>query len=243
MSENLRPKWAIEAAVSAAVSMHEEALSFQSDLAERIDAGLLARIIADAAELREDAAAAESSRADRKSATMTQAVALDVGATTVAAVRTAIRRAYPNDKALQREFGVGRSLTTHSVGSVVAGLRTILDAAAANPDRTRGAGIIPRDTEEAQAALDGLVVADRAQDQHKVAAKAATARRLATQLRLEANLGKLLAAVAVGFRNRPDVVARFESLIPARPHRSAKPPATGRQAGTTATTTTAAGPA
>ena len=231
MSNARRPKWGLEEAVSAAFSIHEEALKLQTELESRLDAGILDGLLSDTNELRNDGAVALSKRADRKAATMTQAAALALGTATVVAMRTAIRRAFPDDKPLHRELAVGRKVSPHAVGSVVAGLRTVLDAVAANPEKTRAAGILPQDIEDAQRALAALLAADQAQDQHSVSAKEAMARRTATQLRVEAAIGKVLAAAAVAFRKRPDVLARFESLVPSHEHRARRPAKPGASPG------------
>jgi hypothetical protein len=224
VSKRSRPKWAIEAAVSAAVSLHEEALLHATELSPRIDAGLLAGLLTDADALRSDAAVVATRRADRKSATLSQDAALRIGYELIVGVRTAVRRAYPDDKALQREFGVGEKLDADAVGSVASGLHTVINAIAANPERARSAGLLPADQTQAQGALDALTAADHDQDRRSVSAKDATARRVATQLRLEASIGKLLAAAAIAFCDRPAVLARFEALIPSRPHRNGKQP-------------------
>jgi hypothetical protein len=123
---------------------------------------------------------------------------------------------------LQRDFGVGMPVFVRSVPSVVGSLRTILDAAAQHPEATRAAGILEQDIQKAQDALASLSSADATQESRKLGAREATARRRATQLRVQTGIAKIVGAAYLAFVDQPAVVDKFTSLTPSRPHRSRK---------------------
>jgi hypothetical protein len=175
---------------------------------------------ADLDELRSDAAGVHSSRADRRASTLDQNGALAGGALVVAAIRTAIRQVHPCAPALLGDFGVGMPVFVRSVPSVVGSLRVVIDAVGKHPDEARAAGIIDRDVAKAEEALACLTTADAVQEGKKVGAREATARRRATQLRVQNGIARIVAAAHLAFLDRPDVVQKFTSLVPSRPHRA-----------------------
>jgi hypothetical protein len=228
MSESETLKWKTEETIRCGLAVHELAVTHREELEPRVGAATIDGLGTDVAELRNDAAGAVSSRADRRSSTLDQNEALRTGAAVVAAVRSAIRHVHPADKALQGEFGVGVAVNDRSVPSVAAGLQIVLDASARHPDETRAAGILDADIEKAQNARAGLATADATQEGRKLGAREATARRRATQLRVQKGIDRILAAATLAFVDRPSLLAKFTSLVPSRPRRAPKDPtATG----------------
>ena len=223
MSEIENIKWKTEETIRSGLGIHELAVTYREALEPRVTAAIIDGLRADLDELRSDAAGAVSSQAVRKAATLDQGTALQFGSAMVSAMRAAIRQVHPLDKALQRDFGVGMPVFVKSVPAVVGSLRTVLDAAEQHPDATRAAGIIEDDVRKAQDALASLTSADVTQESRKLGAREATARRRATQLRVQKGIGKIVGAACLAFLDKPDVVAKFTSLIPSRTRRSRKP--------------------
>jgi len=220
MEQNKKPAWKIEETITSGTEAHELATRFKPELEPRLGAGVIDGLGADTQELRGNASDAASTRVGAKAATLDEGTALRNGALIVAAVRATIRRTFAADKAIQRSFGVGAPVNANSIGSVAAGLRIVLSAADKNPEAAREAGILPADLDDARTALAALVTADQDQAGHKLTAKQATARRAATQLRVEAAVLKIVGVATLAFRNRPDVLAQFAAVIPSRSHRT-----------------------
>ena len=222
MSVNTNVKWKTEETIRCGRGVYELAATYREELQPRVGAATIDGLAADIDELRNTAAGALSSRADRRSSTLAQNDALAFGATVVSAVRTAIRQTHPQNKMLQADFGVGMPVFSRSVPSVVGNLRMILDAAEQNPEPARTAGILEQDIARARDALAALSAADYTQEGRKLSAKEATARRRATQLRVQATVGRIVGAVHLAFMDRPEVTAKFTCLIPSRPGRTRK---------------------
>ncbi len=212
------PKWKPEETVRLGFAMHEEASRHQTDLAPRVDAALLATLLADSLELRDASAGASGARATSQAATQAQKHVLRKGGALIAAVRNAVRRVHHPDKALQRKFGVGLTVQ-QTVPSVLAGLQVIVAAAEEYPAETTAARITDADLAAVRAARDELSSADEHQERSKVSARQATARRRATQLRVQESVARILAAAGIVFRDRPDVLARFTAVVPTRSKR------------------------
>jgi hypothetical protein len=223
MTQNEIIRWKTQETLRSGLSVYDQVILSREEFERRVGAGTIDGLRADVDELRDDAAGAVSARADRSSATLEQNVALGTGAGVVGGVRAAIRQVHPSDKALQRDFGVGMAISVKSVSSVVGGLRIILDAAAEHPEETRAAGILEEDIQKARDALASLAAADNTQEGRKVSAREATARRRATQVRVEAAIAKILAAAHLAFMDDPTMLAKFTSLVPSRPRGSRKP--------------------
>jgi len=209
-----RPKWKSESVIRASAALNELAAKHREVLEPRLAPGLIDGLDADAKELRGDTSGAMESRAARKAATATQDAAAVQGAELVSAVRSAIRGAFPGEKAMQRAFGVGTRVAPGKVASVAGALDTLLKAAATRTDKVREAGILPADLERAAGLLEALLGADRAQEAKKVTAKVATARRAKTQLRIEAAIGRIMAAAEMAFLDDPAVLAQFRAAVP-----------------------------
>jgi hypothetical protein len=222
MSDNEALKWKTEETIRCGLAVHDLALTHREELEPRVGAAAIDGLGTDVAELRDDAAGAVSSRADRRASTLDQNEALRTGAGVVGAIRIAVRHVHSADKALQGEFGVGVAVNDRSVPSVAAGLQIVLDAAARHPDETRAAGILDADIEKARNARAALVSADVTQEGRKLGAREATARRRATQRRVQTGIDRIVAAATLAFVDRPNLLAKFTSLVPSRPRRADK---------------------
>jgi hypothetical protein len=222
MSENANVKWKTEETIRCGRAVYELAVAHRADLEPRVGAATIDGLATDVDELRNTAAGALSSRADRKASTLAQNDALVSGAAVVSAIRAAIRQSHAENRTLQADFGVGMPVYARSVPSVVGSLRMILDAYEQNPDAARAAGILEPDVERAREALSALSAADYTQEGRKLSAKQATARRRATQLRVQAGIARLVGAAHVAFMDLPELVAQFTALIPTRPGRVRK---------------------
>jgi hypothetical protein len=220
-NQNL-PKWKPEETIRLGFAMHEEASRCQADLAPRVDAALLATLLADSFELRDVAAGTCSARASGRAATLAQRHAIRKGAALVSAVRGAIRRVHRTDKAVQRKFGVGL-VVQYLVPSVLASLQVILAAAGQCPAETAAAGITDADLVAVREARDALSTADEHQERSRLGARQATAQRRSRQLRVEQSVARILAAAGIVFRDRPDVLARFTAIVPTRTKRVRAP--------------------
>jgi len=208
------PKWQQEVAIRVAVEV-VELVRQHPELQPRLG-GAIDRLAVDAEALRNAVSAMSSKRAERKSATARQYSAAERGARQVRAFRRAMRLARPRDSALHRRFGVGERLDVGKVASVAAALQTALDAAPQDPEALAEAGVLPKDLEALRASLDALLGADSWQEATKVGSKHATAERNRVQLRVEAGIGRLLAAAVVVFHDRPAIAAAFEAVVPGR---------------------------
>jgi hypothetical protein len=214
MANAKNPKWRTEAAVRAGMAVKELAAAYRERLEPRLGAALLDGLAADLDELRGATSGAVSVRAGKRAATVGQADAAQQGSRLAIAIRSAVRQALPDDRAAQKGFGVGLSIRKESVASVASALQMVVDASEKDPARVRDAGVLPQDLDLAKQALSTLLSADAKQESRKVNAKQATASRVATQLRVEAAVGKILGAAAVEFHNQPDIAARFAAIVP-----------------------------
>jgi hypothetical protein len=107
--------------------------------------------------------------------------------------------------------------------SIAAQLRTVLDAAARHPDAAAAAGILADDLAAAQAGLAALTSTDDTQERSRLVAKQATFTRVAAQRRVEAAVDRILSAAVVAFREQPESLERFVSLLPSRPKHKPRP--------------------
>ena len=222
MADIRTPKWRQEVAYRAALGVIALARRYRV-LDARLN-GALDALETDVDEMRAAISATSSSRAARKSATAGQRDATRRGWRQVRAFRRAMRLAHPRDRALHRRFGIGERINEKKVGSVAAALQMVLDAAAQEAEAVREAGVVAEDLEALKATLLALLSADSSQETRKVDAKGATARRGEVQLKIEAAIGKVLAAAAVVFRDRPEVAAEFEAIVPGHGPRRVEAP-------------------
>jgi hypothetical protein len=212
MADVRTPKWQQEVAFRVALEVVELARRHR-ELDSRLN-GAVEALTADADELRKAISATLSTRAEQRSATARQRRTARRACRKVSAFRRAMRWARPNDRALHRRIGVGVRLDVGKVGSVAAALQTALDAAAQLPEAVEEAGVTPEDLEALRLTLDALLSADASQEASKVGAKQATAQRDEVQLRVEAAVGKVLAAAALVFHDRPAIAAAFAAVVP-----------------------------
>ena len=84
-----------------------------------------------------------------------------------------------------------------------AALQTIFDAATREPQAAAEVGLRPEDLEEVRLAREALGAADSSQEGKKVSAKAATADRDGTHLRVEAAVRRIIGASRLAFRASP----------------------------------------
>jgi hypothetical protein len=240
MGTSNKTRWTTDQAIRVGTDFHDECVRHRTELETRIRPAEIDGLAADLLQLREADAAAVSSRADRRSATVDQNSAMRRAAGCVSAVRVAIRRAYPEDKSIQRSFGVGARMSSGTLTSVAAHLRTVLDAAARHPDAVAAAGILAADVADAQAGLEALASTDDTQERRKLVARQATMTRIAAQRRVEASVDRIFGAAVVAFRENPRLLERFTSLLPSRHRRKPRPTA---DAPARSTTTVDASPA
>ncbi len=182
-------------------------------LEPRLAAGTLTGLREDTDVLQNEAPGAQAARQLKKAATATQeAVATTLGAL-VQGIRAACRSARLDAEVL-RAVGVGRRLKITLVKSVVEAAEHVEQAYREFPDALRGAGVLPADLERVTDLRARLHSADQAQERRKVTSKEKTAARNATQQRVQAAIGKVLAAAELAFLDNPERLAMYRAARP-----------------------------
>lgn len=121
---------------------------------------------------------------------------------------------------------MGSRITSNSVKTALAAGDMVVEAYAKYPDEMRASGLLPVDMDTIVGLGNALRAADKAQEGQKVVSTSSTARRKATQYRLEQGLMKVIAAAELEFVESDTArVKQYQALIPARPKR--KKPAAG----------------
>jgi len=228
MEKARNPKWPPEVAYRAALEVIELARR-HPELDPRLN-GVVDALVAGADAMRKAISETSVTRAELRSATAGQLAAARTGRRQVGAFRRAVRLAWPDDRALQRRFGVGEPINLRKVGTVASALQMVLEAATEEPEAVKEAGVLPEDLDALRATLDSLLSADSSQEARKVCAKGATAQRDRVRLEVEAAIGKVLAVAAVVFRDRPAIAAAFQKVVPGHGDGRRKEPAAAEKA-------------
>ena len=212
--------WALWIAVRVGEAAWKLAMDHRASLDARLPAGLIDGLGADVASLRGASAGAKAARAVKRSATLSQDEAARIGHDLAVAVRTTVRRAEPDDAAFRKAFGVGVRIEPKKVSSIEAALRTILEAAQADPEGTRATGILPEDIDEVRRVSEALSTADSTQGAKSVSSKVATKDRDEAQRRVQKAVWRIVGTTELAFRGEPQVAKLFADLIPS--HLAAK---------------------
>lgn len=218
----IKPKWTVSEGIRTGTAMFELSSGYALILNPRLDAGRIEGLGADVGELRGNSQKLLSAMLERNSSTEAQDKMVGTGYGLVSSVREAIRRRYPRDPEIKDLFGIGHRVEQKSVESVARAMQGIIDAADKKPEVVRQAGILPADVDEIRAVRMALVSADVDQEGKKLSAKEATAKRAATQLRVEEAVDCIFGAAKMAFRDQPEIFAKFEAVLPKSPARKAK---------------------
>ena len=216
MRQGRKLSWRVGVALRVAEAAYRLATDHRAALDPRLPAGVIEGLGADMAALRGTSAGAKAARAGKRSATITQHEAGRRGYELAMAIRAAVRGGEPDDKALQKAFGVGDQVHARKVTSVEAAIETILRGAEADPERARGVGVLPEDIEEARRVREALSTADASQEGKAVSSKVATSNRDEAQRRVQQAVRRIVGAAALAFRGQPDLARLFADLIPSR---------------------------
>lgn len=209
MTRTVKP----ETVVRSALQLLELAEKDRSELEPRLGAGTLTGLREDTGVLRDEAPGAQAARQLKMAATATQ----ESAATTLAALVMGIRAACKSaglDADVLRAVGVGRRLTATVVKSVVDGAEHVEQAYLEYPDALRSAGVLPADVERVKANRARLQSVDEAQEQRKVTAKEKTAARDLAKRRVQAAIGRILAAAELAFLDKPERLAMYRAVRP-----------------------------
>lgn len=119
-------------------------------------------------------------------------------------------------KADAKAFGVGEKMRKESVPQVFGGLAKFLSGATTRPAVARNAGILPADLKNARAIQIQLDGADKTQGQLKAKKPSATAARNGAAKEIAVHVDAILAAADIAFYARPEVLALFHAVVPAK---------------------------
>lgn len=196
---------------------HELAARHRGVLEARLEPGALDALARHLGLLGASVSQQLTARQSMKSATVSQAKALENAAAIVSAIRNAVK-AHKADAATQKAFAVGVAMQAKVVKSVASAGGAILGAWARNPDRGRAHGVLEADIAALTAALTAAQAADREQDEKRRDAPLATKARNAASGAVEAATRKIAAAGILQFATQPEIRGEFEELLagPAR---------------------------
>ncbi|MFH2007112.1 MAG: hypothetical protein ABI333_11045 [bacterium] len=196
----------------------------KTKLEPRVGAGVIDGLAEDAGALSDQVSSTVAARVQKLASTATQNVTAGKLVDRVMAVRSALQKTGA-DKVVQKKAGVGRTMSSRSVKSALAGADMVIETYTKHPDELRAAGVLPKDVDTIIGLANALRAADAAQEGQKVAAKLSTAERGNVQRRVEAALMRVIAAAELEFvESDPERVRQYQALIPAKPKK--KPPKT-----------------
>ncbi len=202
-----------ENVVKSVLHLLELAEKDRAELDPRLPAGAISGLREDTNVLQDEAPGAQAARQLKKAATATQdAVAATLYAL-VQGIRAACRFAGLEPDVL-RAVGVGRRLQGTVVKSLVDAAVLVDQAYREFPDALRSAGVLPTDIERVTALRDRLRSVDAVQEQQKVTSKEKTAARNRAQQRVQATIGKILAAAELAFLDNPERLAMYRAARP-----------------------------
>jgi hypothetical protein len=216
----IKPKWSVAEGIRTGIGMFELSSGYADILNPRLDAGRIEGLGADVGVLRGDNQKSLSALLEKNSSTEAQDKMIGTGCWLVSSVREAIRRRYARDPEMKDLFGIGHPVNQKSVEAVARAMQGIIDGADKKPEAVREAGILPADIDEIRAVRMALVSADTDQEGKKLSAKDATAKRVATQLRVEEAVDRIYGAAKMAFRDQPEILAKFEAVLPKSPKAS-----------------------
>lgn len=157
-----------------------------------------------------------AARATSKSATVTQAKALETAAQFVTAIRASVR-SNDGSAAKKKAYGVGNRLDPRVPKSVAAAVAGVMAAWNADPDGGRALGILDRDIAALTSAAAAAKAADEDQDQKRARAPVATKVRNAASKAVEGAVRRIAAAGALEFATEAGVREQFEALVAGTP--------------------------
>lgn len=219
-SLKMKPNQARRAGEQAAELLKKD----QTKLQPRLEAGVIEGLLEDVRLLSNTMSSAITARVQKKAATQAQNDTAVELAALVMALRSAVKIT-GQSAVLRKALGVGRTVSTNSVKSVLAAANMVIEAYANHADEMRASGVLPVDVETVMGLSNALANADQAQEMKKVASKLSTSERAAVQKRVEGALMKIIAAAGLEFaRTDPERVAQYAALIPSKPKRRKQQP-------------------
>ncbi len=214
MAKTKKAIWTVDEAITTGSTTYKLALAHRADLEPRLEAGLIDHLAEDVASLRGDSRGTAVAQTEKSEATADKGAVAAAGFKLAHFIRESVKRNHPSDKALQKAFGVGARTMVEKPSTVATALNGILQAAQNHPDQFKAAGLLPADLVKVKDALTGLDAKVETQSDKKLTSKQATAAKLAVHLRVEAAVGKVLAAAGMAFIEQPEKLKLFEELLP-----------------------------
>lgn len=153
-----------------------------------------------------------AARQSARSATVSQAKALENAALIVSAIRNALK-AHKADAATLKAFGVGTPVQAKVPKSVGAAATAVTNGWNRNPERARGYGVLDADIAALTAAVGAAKIADEDQDQKRASAPLATKARNAASAAVSDAVRHIAAAGVLQFATDAAVRAEFEALV------------------------------
>lgn len=202
-----------ENVVRSVLQLLELAEKDRDQLEQRLPGGVLSGLREDTDELQNAAPGAQAARQLKMSATATQDAVAATLCALVQGIRAACRSAGLEPDVL-RAVGVGRRLQSTVVKSLVEAAEQVVQAYREFPDALRGAGVLPSDIDRVTALRGRLQSVDAVQEQQKVTSKEKTAGRNRAQQRVQAAIGKILAAAELAFLDNPERLAMYRAARP-----------------------------
>jgi len=194
------------------IKARDLAKQYDAQLSSRLDAGIVADLIADLAALGESVPAVHGAKEESVTATREQASALEVGYQMVTAVRTNVARKKPG-KNVTVAYGVGTKTSKLVVKDVKGALNRIIKRAQNKPQEAARLGILPADIASFTAQLAAIEEADQAQEDARAQAPQATKQRNATARRILGAVDNIAGAGIMAFATSATERALFEGLI------------------------------
>ena len=223
MAKTKKPIWSVETAIATGTNAYKLAVQHRTVLEPRLEAGLIDHLGEDTGNLRGDSRGTAVARTEKAGATADKGAAAAKGFALASSIRASIKRNHPDDKPLQKAFGVGARTMLEKPASVATALQLIVEAAGKHADALKAAGILPSDMVKVTDALASLDAKVDTQSEKMLTSKQATAAKVAVQLRVEAAVGKILAAAGMAFIDQQATLKLFEELVPG--HAAAPAPA------------------
>ena len=188
------------------------ALQYAADLTGRLEAKLVTDLNDDLTSLGVVVPAVKNAHAAAHATAVAQADALGAGHDLVTATRALVSRRKA-DESVRKAYGVGSPVHANVVKDVSAGLRVILDRAAAQPAEAASLGILQKDLDAMKAHLATIQAADMAHENAKAAAPQTTKLRNATARRILAAVGVISGAGVLAFATSETERAAFDALV------------------------------
>jgi hypothetical protein len=208
-----RTKWKPEECITAADAVLELVKKDKAALEPRLQSGCVAGLTADVGQLRSGTAVATSARATKVSARMSKDELVARIGDQVMAYREALRRGRVADT-VKKAAGVGKAVAAGRASLARAAAQTMLDAAAANTDAFRAAGILPADLDALRALYEALLVAENEAVNQRVAAKLSVSQRREIQDRVETAVDHIVGVAQVAFVADPAHAKLYRDVVP-----------------------------